>query len=636
MLRTLFSIYNLAKLYSAVIYRHDCGMSRSLPISASAQGGVYPRPQLVRPNWHDLAGEWAFEHDDQDIGGKERWFANASHLGRVIKVPFPPESEMSGISDPGFHPVVWYSRVISPEDLAASGLSPERDRVVLHFGAVDYRASVWIDGQFIGSHEGGQTPFAFDVTEALTLQKDCVLVVRAEDDPHDVAQPRGKQDWLEEPHVIWYHRTTGIWQPVWLESVPDQRIESLNWTPNAQAGNVEIEVGLARRPATGLTVQVELSIAGEILARQSFLTLEPRSLATIQIARQANGQAFEALLWSPENPQLIDAHVSIIADDGRILDDSYSYFGLRSVSIDGGRFLLNDRPYFVRSVLEQGYWPQSHLAAPSAEALRDEVELIKALGFNAARIHEKVEDPRFLYWADRLGLLIWGEMGSTYEFSSAAVSRVTHEWTDVVRRDRSHPSIVTWVPLNESWGVQQISHDEAQLSFAQSLYFLTRALDPSRPVISNDGWEHAISDILTIHDYAGTAEQLDANYKNIEAIRALVAGMGPAGRRLQLIPRQVEGQSIMVTEFGGVSFAPDAADDSWGYTTATSHEDFESRVSGLVGSLRDNPLLSGFCYTQLTDTMQETNGLTDANRKPKLPIAVIRSIVSGKDAPRSK
>ena len=616
-------------------------MSHTLPFSASAQGGLYPRPQLVRPDWHDLSGEWAFEHDDLDVGRGEGWFTEpAARLGQVITVPFPPESELSGIAATGFHAVVWYSRVISPADVAASGRSAERDRVVLHFGAVDYRASVWIDGQFIGAHEGGQTPFSFDVTEALTGplpagrtgERAGVLVIRAEDDPHDVAQPRGKQDWLEDPHVIWYHRTTGIWQTVWLESVPAQRVEALSWIPDVAAGSVEVEVGLSRRPAAPVTVQVELSIDGDLLARQSFLTEEPRSQATVQIARQSNGQAFEALLWSPEHPRLIDARVVLLAEDGTVLDESFSYLGLRSVGVAGGRFMLNDRPYFVRSVLEQGYWPQSHLAAPSVEALRTEVELIKNLGFNAARIHEKVEDPRFLYWADRLGLLIWGEMGSTYEFSPEAVSRVTREWTDVVRRDRSHPSIVTWVPLNESWGVQQIAHDPAQLSFAQSLYHLTRALDPSRPVISNDGWEHAVSDIFTIHDYAGTAAELDANYGDLDTIRGFAEGVGPAGRRLQLVAREVDGQAIMVTEFGGVSYAPGAAEDSWGYTTATTPEDFERRVSGLVGSLRDNPLLAGFCYTQLTDTLQETNGLTDANRQPKLPVAVIRAIVTGEGA----
>lgn len=608
-------------------------MSHSLPFHASAQDGIYPRPQLVRPNWCDLAGAWAFEHDDQDVGMEEGWFADVAQFGQMITVPFPPESEMSGIADPGFHSVVWYSRVISPEDVAVSGHSAERDRVLLHFGAVDYRASVWIDGQFIGSHEGGQTPFSFDVTTALSGRRAGVLVVRAEDDPHDVAQPRGKQDWLEEPHVIWYHRTTGIWQPVWLESVPTQRIEALSWIPDVPAGSVEIEVVLTRRPVAPVSVQVELTFAGKLLARQSYSTVEPRSHATVQIAGQLNGQAFDALFWSPEHPRLINTKVSIRDADGSVLDEAFSYFGLRSVGVAAGRFLLNDRPYFVRSVLEQGYWPESHLAAPSAEALRAEVQLIKDLGFNAARIHEKVEDPRFLYWADRLGLLIWGEMGSTYEFSPEAVSRVTREWTDVVRRDRSHPSIVTWVPINESWGVQQISHDAAQLSFAQSLYHLTRALDPSRPVISNDGWEHAISDILTIHDYAGTAEQLDSNYKDIDAVRVLASGMGPAGRRLQLIHREVDGQAIMVTEFGGVSYASDAATDSWGYTTATSRDDFQNRVSSLVRSLRESPILSGFCYTQLTDTLQETNGLTDANRRPKLPIAVIRAIVSGQGVP---
>ncbi|PRY67051.1 glycosyl hydrolase family 2 [Glaciihabitans tibetensis] len=591
----------------------------------------YPRPQLVRPDWVDLGGQWRFEHDDDDLGQDAGWFADPSQFGQTITVPFPPESPMSGVGEPGFHPVVWYSRDLSAADLAANGQAEPGSRLLLHFGAVDYRATVWIDGHLIGTHEGGQTPFSFDVTQALAGEGPHQLVVRAEDDPHDVAQPRGKQDWLEDPHVIWYHRTTGIWQPVWLESVSAQHIDQLSWTPNVPCGSVAIEVELYSRPAEAVTIQVELMFDGRVLARQSYATASPRSRTVIDIAHQVNGQAFENLLWSPEHPRLIDARVTILAEDGTAIDSVSSYFGLRSVAVAGGQFMLNDRPYYVRSVLEQGYWPESHLASPSAQALRDEVQLIKDLGFNAARIHEKVEDPRFLYWADRLGLLIWGEMGSTFEFSAEAVSRVTREWTDVVRRDRSHPSIVTWVPINESWGVQQIAHDAAQLAFAQSLYHLTRALDPSRPVISNDGWEHAESDILTIHDYSADPNELDASYRDTASIRDLVEGIGPAGRRLQLVERPVDGQAVMVTEFGGVSYAPDAPADSWGYSTAISAEDFERRVGGIVGSIRRSRMLSGFCYTQLTDTLQETNGLTDANRVPKLPMETIRRIIVGNE-----
>ncbi|HEV7950410.1 MAG TPA: glycoside hydrolase family 2 TIM barrel-domain containing protein [Glaciihabitans sp.] len=598
-------------------------------ISAQSLNVEYPRPQLIRPNWADLGGQWRFEHDDDDRGRDAAWFADPSHFSQMITVPFPPESPMSGVGALGFHPVVWYSRQLTAADIAASGHRSPDDRVILHFGAVDYRAAVWIDGHLIGAHEGGQTPFSFDVTHALAGEGPHQLVVRAEDDPHDVAQPRGKQDWMEDPHVIWYHRTTGIWQPVWLESVPAQHIDQLSWIPDVPRGSVEVEVELASRPASAVAIHVELAFDGQVLARQSYTTLAPRSRMVIGIAHQVNGQAFEDLLWSPEHPRLIDARVTILAADGSVVDEVNSYFGLRSAAVAGGQFLLNDRPYYVRSVLEQGYWPESHLAAPSAQALRDEVQLIKDLGFNAARIHEKVEDPRFLYWADRLGLLLWGEMGSTFEFSVEAVSRVTREWTDVVRRDRSHPSIVTWVPLNESWGVQHIAHDPAQLAFAQSLYHLTRALDPSRPVISNDGWEHAVSDILTIHDYSADPDELDASYQDLAAIRGLVEGIGPAGRRLQLVDRAVEGQAVMVTEFGGVSYAPQAAADSWGYSTASSADDFERRVGGIVGSIRRSPMLSGFCYTQLTDTLQETNGLTDANRVPKLPVEVIRRIVAG-------
>lgn len=597
--------------------------------SASTQDGTYLRPQLVRPHWKDLSGKWGFEHDDDNVGLSNGWAKGSVDLKRTITVPYPPESALSGINETTFHPVVWYQRAITADDVTASGYVNEDDRLMLHFGAVDYRASVWVNGQLLGSHEGGQTPFSFEITEHVLTGETLTLVVRAEDDPLDVAQPRGKQDWLEEPHVIWYHRTTGIWQPVWLETVPSTHVRTVAWLTDVPGGTVQLDVELSGRPTQPLDVRVELSYLDRPLATQQFSTTEPRSRLICVIPHQANGQSYEALVWTPETPRLIDAHVTILDQDGRVLDELWSYFGLRSVGEAGGHFMLNDRPYYVRSVLEQGYWPESHLAAPDAAALRDEVQLIKDLGFNAARIHEKVEDPRFLYWADRLGLLIWGEIGSTFEFSATAVTRLTREWMDVLARDKSHPCIVTWVPLNESWGVQQISHDPAQLHFAQALYHLTKALDASRSVVSNDGWEHANSDLLTIHDYATSRTELQSSYQDAESVESLIDGLGPVGRRLVLLPEGKRNQPIMVTEFGGVTYAPNSDIATWGYSTAATADEFAEHVRELFSALQASPILAGFCYTQLTDTLQEANGLADQHRRPKLPVETIRSIVLG-------
>lgn len=604
-------------------------MSNPTSFSASRQDGSYPRPQLVRRHWQDLCGEWDFEHDDANHGLRSGWSSGAVDFTRSITVPFPPESARSGIADTGFHPVVWYKRVISQGDLAASGRTSSDDRVLLHFGAVDYRASVWLDGQLLGAHEGGQTPFSFDITELVRSDADMVLVVRAEDDPHDVSQPRGKQDWLEDPHVIWYHRTTGIWQPVWLEAVPATHVRSLAWQSDVPAGSVSVELELSKELDEEVSIRVELAYGSDHLGTYQVFTKRARVTLQCVIAHQSNGQAYESLLWSPEHPRLIDATVTVLGSGGDVLEEVGSYLGLRSVGTTGGRFLLNDRPYYVRSVLEQGYWPDSLLAAPDAEALRNEVQLIKDLGFNAARLHEKVEDPRFLYWADRLGLLVWGEMGSPFEFSTASVQRVAREWMDVVERDRSHPCIVTWVPINESWGVQQVSHNRSQLHFVQAMYHLTKALDSTRSVVSNDGWEHADSDLLTIHDYTTTHDGLLANYQSGEAVNALIDGVGPAGRRLLALSTGRRDQPVMVSEFGGISYAPNSPISTWGYSTADSAESFSEQLNDLFSALHVSPVLAGFCYTQLTDTLQEANGLTDENRKPKLPIEEIRRIVTG-------
>jgi len=596
-------------------------MTRSamLPV-ATGQDGTYPRPQLLRAHWADLGGTWEFSFDDADEGVADGWYGDVP-LGRTITVPFPPESTLSGIGETGHHPVAWYARVFGSTELDDAGFGPGR-RLYLRFGAVDYRCRVWIDGQFVGAHEGGHSPFSFDVTDVLTDAAEHRVVVRAEDDPHDVSQPRGKQDWEEQPHVIWYHRTSGIWQPVWLEAVPEVAVQSLRWTPQAHAAGVGLWVELTRAAPAGCCIHIELLHEGETVATTEASVSGRTAELTVQIPVLRNGQASERLLWSPENPVLLDARVTV-GDDAVA-----SYVGLRSAEVAHGRFLLNDRPYFVRSVLSQGYWRDSHLAAPSAEALRREVELVKELGFNAARVHQKFEDPRFLYWADRLGLLIWGEAPASFAFDENAIERTVKEWMRIVRRDLSHPSIVTWVPLNESWGVQHIASDVRMQEYARSLVALTKAIDGTRPVVSNDGWEQVDTDIIAIHDYEGDPDVVAPRYRGRADVDRMLDGFGPAGRRL-VLSGDVAQAPVMLTEFGGISFDVDAVTGAWGYTAATSREDFEQRLTGLLGAVNSSQVLAGFCYTQLTDTLQETNGLTDADRVPKLPAARIREIVTG-------
>jgi beta-galactosidase/beta-glucuronidase len=602
-------------------------------VRASRQDGTYPRPQLMRPRWADLSGTWSFAFDDANEGLANRWFAEPS-FDRDIVVPFPFESEASGIHDPSFHPVVWYSRELTGDDLAFTGFDAGK-RLHLHFGAVDYRAQVWLNGVHLGAHEGGHTPFSFDVTDALDPSRATqLLVVRAEDDPLDVSQPRGKQDWRLEPHSIWYHRTSGIWQPVWLESTSNLFVSLVHTTPNVPEGTITLRVDLNRRPAADVRLDVVVSFEGTELAAVSVTPRDLTSTLTVGLPLQTNGQAYEELLWSPEHPRLLDLTVTVregaaAATAGTVVDTVSSYLGLRSATVAGGRFLLNDRPYYVRSVLNQGYWPESHLAAPNADALKREAELIKELGFNATRVHQKFEDPRFLFWADVLGLLVWAETPGTFEFSPRAVARMSAEWTEVIERDLSHPSIVTWVPLNESWGVQHVAHDARMQAYAQSLVSLTRALDPSRPVISNDGWEHVDSDILSIHDYEWSGEVLRSRYLDREACDNLLAGIGPAGRRMLLPSQQVGERPIMVTEFGGISYASKRVpDDAWGYSTATSSEDFVDRLDAVIGALDASSALAGFCYTQLVDTLQETNGLLADDRTPKAPMETLRRVIT--------
>lgn len=605
---------------------------------ASRQDGTYPRPQMCRPAWHSLDGAWAFAYDDEDAGRRDAWYEPAARdrFDREIVVPYPPESEASGIGDRAAHPVLWYRR-----DLDAAELPPREgaDRLLLHFGAVDYRAQVWVDGHHVADHVGGQTPFRADITDALAAGDgpgaSHVVVVRTEDDPYDQSQPRGKQTWHDGPHKVWYERTSGIWQSVWLEAVPAVHIEELSWRADPDDG-VRVLVELARAPGRELRASVDLELDGRPLAHVTATMTGRRLTLDVPVPELGNGIDREELLWSPEHPVLLDATVSLSdAGNGAPVDEVTSYLGIRRIGVGGGRLLLNGLPYFLRAVLNQGYRASTHLANRGTEELRAEVELAKAMGFNGMRIHQKVEDPRILYWADRLGLLVWGEIGAGYEYSPTAIQDLTVEWLAAVRRDRGHPCIAAWVPVNESWGVPNLARDPAQRDFVAGLAALTRGLDPSRPVMTNEGWEHVDSDILGVHDYTSDPGRLAERYgRPLEHLDR--PGDAAAGRVVALTPGQVEkfaaGRApLMVSEFGGLALH--SPRDSFAYTYVTSDNELATLLQELFESLRSSRPVAGFCYTQLLDTGQETNGLADERREPKLPLESIRFIVTGeKDA----
>ncbi len=595
---------------------------------ASQQDGTYPRPQLVRRAWAGLDRPVGFAHDDAMVGLAERWYETATPFTRTIQLPFAPESDASGIGEKGFHPCVWYRIELTEADLAAAHHKDGR-RLLLHFGAVDHHAMVWVDGTYVGEHEGGQTAFSYDITDALGAGPH-VVTVRAYEDPLDMSQPRGKQDWLLEPHVIWYHRTTGIWRTVWLESVPAFHLARLAWRPSVATASVECVLEFPVRPEPPVEVEIVLAHAGTVLASVTVQVSERTTVGTLSLPGDSWTLAHDDLLWTPQRPTLIDAAIVTKGPDGD--DEVASYLGLRDVGVVGDRVALSGRPVYLRSVLEQGYWPASHLTPPSIQALRDEVELILSLGFNSARIHQKVEDPRFCFWADQLGLTLWSETAAAYVFDSSAVTRLTREWIDLVRAYESHPSIICWVPFNESWGINEVATNPAQAAFSRGLADLTRALDPSRPVISNDGWEHTDSDLLTIHDYQWSREVLEPRYAG--GVDALLRTATAGPKVLVVGDRQRTDVPVLLTEIGGVRFVPDSDAATWGYSTATSADDYADRIAAILEPIQASPHVAGFCWTQLTDTLQEANGLCTADRRPKLPAEQIAGLVQGASSAR--
>jgi beta-galactosidase/beta-glucuronidase len=506
---------------------------------------------------------------------------------------------------------------------------PENHRLLLHFGAVDYEATVWCNDLLAGRHQGGYTPFTIDLTPFTAAKSEQVIVVRAADDPHDLAKPRGKQDWQLQPHSIWYPRTSGIWQTVWMEVVPSSRIDRIRWTPNLERWEIGFEGWVAGSTSGRLRMRVHLSVGSTLIADDTFTVIAGEVHRRIALSDPGVDDYRNELLWCPETPTLIMAEIELWGDRGDRLDSVTSYTALRSVAVQRDRFLLNGRPYYMRLILDQGYWPESGLTAPNDDALRRDVELVKAMGFNGVRKHQKIEDPRYLYWADRLGLLVWGEMPSAYRFTQASVERVASEWMEAIARDYSHPSVVAWVPFNESWGVPNLPDSASERHYVQALFHLTKTLDATRPVIGNDGWESVATDIIGIHDYDSDTARIARRYHADEVMPRLFRRERPGGRLLVLGDQPEAEQPIVLSEFGGIACSTEQA--TWGYSRCQTPGELALCYARLMETVRSLAVLSGFCYTQFTDTYQEANGLLFANRTPKFPLHDIARATRGDD-----
>lgn len=582
--------------------------------------GEYPRPSLRRPRWLCLNGPWEFEIDDDDVGLAAGWHTERAFTRRII-VPYPAEAELSGIADRSPHGVVWYRRCFT----LPAGF--EGARVVLRIGACDRATRAFVNGREVGAHRGGYAPISLDVAHCLRAGEN-ELVIRAEDRA-TWALPRGKQIVGAGSTGIDYDGVTGIWQSVWLEPLPQISIESV-WTRYAAASRelaVHIDFGAARDVALfdGEVEAVLLDGTREVARGNAPGFGRPEARIVLRIA--------DARLWSPDDPHLYRLVVRL-RSGGHAVDEANCDTGLREVSWRDGALFLNAAPLYLRGVLDQGYFPGGWYAAASDADLRRDIELVKAMGFNMVRKHQKAEDPRFLYWADRLGLLVWAEMPSGRDFTTALVGALTDEWPALVRRDRGHPSVVGWVPMNESWGVWQQAARPEQRALVEALTSLTRALDPSRPVLGNDGWEWSTGDLRGIHSYAETGAALARHVQeiladpNAEVLRSTEL-LGP--RRGVLPGADPRGCPVVLTECGGIGYVGvDAAPPErplfvYGNLPATPDE-FEARLRDVAKGIATIPRLAGFVWTQLADVQQERNGLLDFERRPKLPLATLREI----------
>jgi len=563
----------------------------------------YPRPQFARPDWINLNGKWGFETDN-GVSGRARGMANAEKLSGEIIVPFCPESKLSGVANVDFMRCVWYRRVFTPPD----GWRADGRRTLLHVGACDYETEAWVNGKSVGTHRGGYVTFSFDITDAMADGEN-VISICAEDDTRDPMQPSGKQSERYESHGCHYTRTTGIWQTVWLENVPDVYISEVRYTPLIDMSALMIEADC--KNANGKTLEAIAYFGAGGAAETNDIcgrVIQGRASGVVSGGRATLMLPVKNLhLWDIGAPNLYDLTLTLEND---VVE---SYFGMRSVAAEGGRLLINGKPIFQKLILDQGFYPDGIYTAPSDEALKNDIKLSMDMGFNGARLHEKIFEPRFLTHCDRMGYIVWGEYPNWgLDITKPGAWRsFLPEWEEAVRRDYCHPAIIGWCPFNET----PKNQDPALLIAAAAL---TRALDRTRPLIDTSGYYHVegVSDIICAHDY----EQDPAIFR--ERYDKLAFGPVNCGHK------EHDEQYAFLSEYGGIWWS-ESDPDGWGYgKRPASLAEVIERFRGLTEALLENPNIHGLCYTQLTDVEQEQNGLYTYHRVPKMDPSIIRAILN--------
>ncbi len=574
----------------------------------------YPRPQFVRKTWCNLNGWWSCEFDFSN-SGIERGLANATGFSRKILVPFCPESELSGIGFRDFIPAMFYHRKLSiPKEW-------EGKRILLHFGGVDYECEGFINGRSVGKHFGGTVSFTFDITGEAAAGNTVDFVLRVFDDVRSHTQAGGKQSTAYGSAGCHYTRTTGIWQTVWMEPVAQNALQSCRVIPLLDDGAFSFQPEFYESSAEH-RLHVKVSIDGKT-AEDSCIAQNGASL-TIHLP--------EIRPWSPEDPFLYDIEYTVTDSRGNVTDRVASYAGLRKIHTANGKLYLNNEPVYLRLVLDQGFYPDGIWTAPSDEALRRDIELSRQAGFNGARLHQKVFEERFHYWADRLGYLTWGESASwgcdcfcsapgSQEIFWKGAFRFLEEWKEIVKRDRNHPSIIAWTPTNETWTTARLC--DQYRNVITELYHSTKELDPTRPINDCSGYTHVKTDLWTVHNYAGDRDELKQQLAP------------PNSAVMEPKPNEVPyaGQPYFIDEYGGIRYLPPGqkpyAENSWGYNQEIKDpETYCNKIRELTDAILEIPSLCGYCYTQLTNVEQEENGIYNYNRTPKVPVEKLFAIFS--------